>query len=188
MPQIAALKLFCGTCGTIETMRCYTLARMVIGCGTCGTCGTKKNGAGSRKLGVGMSDTDIMATLNGWLGGADRPASLVPILSNAKVSPPTSAIDTRLSRDDSRTNITRALKAKGIPAQSADALASRLVERDRQLDDRRSCVECLSFQDGNCLQRITPIGEITIYTLHRCTGFQEGLRHGDHSDDVDNCG
>lgn len=66
----------------------------------------------------------------------------------------------------------QAFRAKGIPAQPADMLACSLMRRDRQLDDRRSCAECMSFHEGHCLQRITPIGETTIHTLHRCKGFK----------------
>lgn len=66
----------------------------------------------------------------------------------------------------------QAFQGKGIPDNDAAALANRLVMRDSQDDDRRSCAECLSFYAGNCRQRITPIGETTIHTLHRCNGFK----------------
>jgi len=77
---------------------------------------------------------------------------------------------------------------KGISDHEAAAMARRLVQRDRELDDRRSCAECSSFHAGICRQRITPIGETTIYTLHRCKGFQEGVRYIDHNKEVDNSG
>lgn len=81
-----------------------------------------------------------------------------------------------------------AFMAKGIPAQSADRLACRLMRRDRQLDDRRSCAECLSFYAGHCRQRITPIGETCIYTLHRCVGFKDEMdgfaKHSDAKESV----
>lgn len=64
-------------------------------------------------------------------------------------------------------------QSKGIADHQAAAVAVRLVERDRQLDDRRSCAECASFYAGKCRQRITPIGVTTIHTLHRCKGFTE---------------
>lgn len=66
----------------------------------------------------------------------------------------------------------QSFQGKGIPNHDAAALANRLVMRDSQDDDRRSCAECLSFYAGICRQRITPIGEITIHTLHRCNGFK----------------
>lgn len=66
----------------------------------------------------------------------------------------------------------QSFQGKGIPDNDATALANRLVRRDSQDDDRRSCAECLSFYAGNCRQRITPIGETTIHTLHRCNGFK----------------
>jgi hypothetical protein len=66
----------------------------------------------------------------------------------------------------------RVFTTKGIPSDAADLLACRLTLRDRQLDDRRSCAECTGFHKGQCLQRITPIGETSIHTLHRCRGFE----------------
>lgn len=70
----------------------------------------------------------------------------------------------------------QSFQAKGIPTDGAQALANRLIRRDRQLDDRRSCAECVSFHAGRCRQGITPIGESTIQTLHRCKGSAV-LRH-----------
>lgn len=65
----------------------------------------------------------------------------------------------------------RSFQDKGIAGSDALTLAHRLVVRDRQLDDRRSCAECTSFYAGGCQQQRTPIGVTTIYTLHRCAGF-----------------
>lgn len=178
-----------------------------------------------------MSEADILAALDGWLGDG-RPADLIkpevriqaqamppvnresfvvsdepsPAASNvatpavskavttkgnqtkpvtkpvttvsavtkevATETAPDATTDTTVSGNDSRTSFTQALKAKGIPAQFADILACSLMRRDRQLDDRRSCAECMSFHEGQCLQRMTPIGETTIHTLHRCRGFK----------------
>src|SRR3546814_3021419 len=66
----------------------------------------------------------------------------------------------------------QAFQAKGIATHEAQTLANQLVRRDRQLDDRRSCAECASFYARNCRKRINPIGETTIYDLHRCKGFE----------------
>lgn len=82
------------------------------------------------------------------------------------------ATDTKVSRNASRTGFTQALMAKGISGHDADILTCQLMRRNRQLDDRRSCAECASFHAGSCRQRITPIGETTIHTLHRCKGFK----------------
>lgn len=70
---------------------------------------------------------------------------------------------------------------KGIPTDAAQTLANQLARRDRQLDDRRSCAECANFFAGRCRQRITPIGETTIHTLHRCKGFVPELSEGNQA-------
>jgi len=152
----------------------------------------EKNGAGSQKPGAAMSDADILAALDGWLGDGQAPpvnnvtfavlADALQAASNdattAVTKPvstetaPGATTDAKVSRNASRTKFTQAFMAKGIAAQSADMLARSLMQRDRQLDDRRSCAECKSFHKGQCLQRITPIGETSIYTLHRCRGFE----------------
>lgn len=69
-------------------------------------------------------------------------------------------------------NVVRPLRGKGIADEEALILVKRLARRDEMLDDRRSCAECVSYDAGRCRQRITPIGEATIYTLHRCRGFK----------------
>ena len=122
-----------------------------------------------------MSEADILAALDGWLGDAEALSMVAKPVTTETA--PVATTDAKVSRNDSRTNFTQALMAKGITAQSADMLARSLIQRDRQLDDRRSCAECMSFHAGTCLQRITPIGETSIYTLHRCRGFKlsEGL-------------
>lgn len=70
----------------------------------------------------------------------------------------------------------QAFVAKGVPAQQADILASRLMRRDRELDDRRSCAECASFEHGCCLQYRQPFGGGGVEVLHRCAGFKESER------------
>lgn len=74
----------------------------------------------------------------------------------------------------------RSFKAKGISDEDASNLAAALLQRDIDRDDRRSCAECMSFFADKCLIRITPIGEITVHTLHRCTEFIQisGLERG----------
>lgn len=65
----------------------------------------------------------------------------------------------------------QSFQGKGIADDAASALADRLIQRDRQADDRRSCAECGSFYAGRCKRHLSPIGESTIHTLHRCKGF-----------------
>ena len=66
---------------------------------------------------------------------------------------------------------------KGIAGHDAAVLANRLVKRDRQLDDRRSCGECASFYGGRCLQHKQPFGGGGIEVLHRCYGFKKMEGH-----------
>lgn len=73
---------------------------------------------------------------------------------------------------------------KGLHLDNAEALADRLVRRDREMDDRRLCVECVHLQGigrlrcGNAV--VARIGlsaadaqlpsDLT-HQLQRCTGF-----------------
>ena len=73
---------------------------------------------------------------------------------------------------------------RGIGEAQADKLADLLVIRDRQLDDRRLCLECSHLGDrGRCLaaaagrlpgvdRRLEPVPDL----LQRCPAF--GLRKG----------
>ncbi|UHL62752.1 hypothetical protein LSG25_11720 [Paralcaligenes sp. KSB-10] len=67
----------------------------------------------------------------------------------------------------------RQFEAKGIPSFQAEKAACRLVYRDRQDDDRRSCAECASFYGGRCVQGKQPFSGGGIEVLHRCKGFIE---------------
>lgn len=67
----------------------------------------------------------------------------------------------------------QSFQGKGIADDAASTLANRLTQRDRQGDDRRSCAECDGFYAGRCKRHLSPIGESTIQTLHRCKGFRE---------------
>ena len=140
-----------------------------------------------------MSDAGILAALDGWLGDAEAPPAhlIKPNIAHvADMAPPanpetfavlevTKPVTTEtaplvLADADAQLCEARAqaFTAKGVPSDEADRLACSLMRRDRQLDDRRSCAECMSFHAGRCLQRITPIGETTLHTLHRCKGFK----------------
>lgn len=65
----------------------------------------------------------------------------------------------------------QSFQGKGIADAAASTLADRLIQRDRQADDRRSCAECDGFYALRCKRHLSPIGESTIHTLHRCKGF-----------------
>ena len=66
----------------------------------------------------------------------------------------------------------QSFQGKGVSDDAAAKLAARLVERDRQLDDRRVCAECVHWHAGRCLVGLYPAGWSDTYTLHRCKGFQ----------------
>ena len=62
--------------------------------------------------------------------------------------------------------------SKGVPQQQADMVAARLLERDRDMDTRRSCAERQQFTRGRCALRKQPFGGGGIEVLHRCSGFK----------------
>ena len=68
---------------------------------------------------------------------------------------------------------TTAFVSRGLPYTDADILACQLVERDRKLDDRRSCAECLYFARGRCQRSLQPFGGGGVEVLHRCYEFKE---------------
>ena len=50
---------------------------------------------------------------------------------------------------------------RGISPDAAEAMADRLVIRDREQDDRRTCLECAAYRPGRDLAAL----------LQRCPGF-----------------
>lgn len=60
---------------------------------------------------------------------------------------------------------------RGVPDRLADMLACRLVQRDRDQDDRRSCAECRAFRNGECIQGKVPVCGGGVEVLHRCKTF-----------------
>ena len=66
----------------------------------------------------------------------------------------------------------------GIKAEEAEALADRLVMRDRGQDDRRTCRECATYRPGRCSNRrraglqAPDVGRDLATLLQRCLGFQ----------------
>ena len=80
---------------------------------------------------------------------------------------------------------------KGLGLDDADELADKLVKRDRDLDDRRLCLECihLSGQSGavwSCKNwqragvalraRDALLSAALVFQLQRCDGFQEAQK------------
>lgn len=68
---------------------------------------------------------------------------------------------------------------RGIRADDAEHLAERLLLRDRELDDRHLCAECLHCRPGRCgnykaagLQS-PDVGRDQAAVLQRCPGFEE---------------
>lgn len=73
---------------------------------------------------------------------------------------------------------------KGLTLNDAEALADKLVQRDREMDDRRICMECVHLQDaGRWRCSNTVMAGISLHTadtqlpsslthqLQRCAGF-----------------
>lgn len=60
---------------------------------------------------------------------------------------------------------------RGVPDRLADMIACRLVQRDRDQDDRRSCAECRAFQDGACIKGKAPVCGGGVEVLHRCKTY-----------------
>ena len=74
---------------------------------------------------------------------------------------------------------------RGLKDYEADALASRLVERDRMQDDRRACAECGNLSHARCQIGLTPFGGVGADVLHRCRMYQDGLIAGaEHLDPI----
>ena len=63
---------------------------------------------------------------------------------------------------------------RGLALMVADVLACRLVQRDRDEDDRRVCPECARFTRGACGVGLVPVGGGGLEVLHRCDSFVEG--------------
>jgi hypothetical protein len=84
------------------------------------------------------------------------------------------------------TERTAGLATLGLGADAAEAFAERLLQRDRDLDDRRSCLECknlgrgrtwfcrewaaagVALQAGNAF-----LAKDWVRALQRCTAFTE---------------
>ena len=77
---------------------------------------------------------------------------------------------------------------KGLSLEDADALADKLVKRDRDLDDRRLCLECIHLSGGErrgwgCRNwqragvalraKDARLSAALVYQLQRCDGFKE---------------
>lgn len=66
---------------------------------------------------------------------------------------------------------------KGLGASGAEALADRLVRRDREGDDRHCCLECPRYRAGRCDNwRAAGLGDPKLpegmaTQLQRCPGF-----------------
>lgn len=66
----------------------------------------------------------------------------------------------------------RLIQNKGISDKDAEYLARKLARRDAQLDDRKSCAECRNFTPRGCRIGQHPIGQTTMFDLHRAPCFE----------------
>ena len=68
---------------------------------------------------------------------------------------------------------------RGTSADAAEAMADRLVIRDREQDDRRTCLECASYRPGRCGNHrraglnATDVSRDLAVLLQRCPGFAD---------------
>lgn len=60
---------------------------------------------------------------------------------------------------------------RGMSTPDAETLADRLVERDWEKDDRRTCVECSHLQRSRTCFKQLPI-TVDHFQLIRCHGFE----------------
>ena len=67
---------------------------------------------------------------------------------------------------------------RGVSDEAAEAIADRLVIRDREQDDRRTCLECTTYRPGRCGNhrraglQAPDVGRDLATPLQRCPGFQ----------------
>ena len=62
--------------------------------------------------------------------------------------------------------------SKGVRPETAQGIAHRLITRDREQDDRRSCAECGHQEDNRCSIGHSAIGGFRITELFRCKRFE----------------
>jgi hypothetical protein len=66
----------------------------------------------------------------------------------------------------------------GWSEQDAEKLAERLVRRDREQDERVSCMDCAHYRPGRCGNHrragigTADVGRDLVAMLQRCPGFQ----------------
>ncbi len=74
---------------------------------------------------------------------------------------------------------TRQFIQLGVTADSADAIADRLVIRDREQDDRRTCLECGAYRPGRCSNHrragleVPEVNGDLASSLRQCPAFNE---------------
>ncbi len=72
----------------------------------------------------------------------------------------------------------QAFTRREITAEDAEAMANRLVIRDREQDDRHTCLECATYRAGRCGNhrsaglQASELGRDLATRLQRCPGFQ----------------
>lgn len=122
--------------------------------------------------------------------GADSPAANDPAAAMPdpdRCAWPYSAAMTGAEIDTFTARLAR-FTDKGLSLEDAEALADRLVTRDRESDDRRLCLECfhLSGQSGKAWDcrnwqraglalkaRDAQLSAALVHQLQRCDGFKE---------------
>ena len=112
-----------------------------------------------------------------WVGNA--PVSPAPATAPGRWSwPLTQAMNTR-EVDTFGARLAR-FTEKGLSYVDAELLADKLVIRDRDIDDRRSCLECVHLQGTRRCSNWHAAGVVReglayslVTMLQRCGGYQE---------------
>ena len=115
------------------------------------------------------------------VGAVARVATVAVASPPSSEAAPAEATDAEIGRFIGRVAL---FKAKGLTSTEADALADKLVTRDRDGDDRRVCLECANLSGWNgrrqCrgLHRAGMGGPLVlagqVAVLQRCDGFKGG--------------
>ena len=116
---------------------------------------------------------------------SDSPAANGPALDPSRWCWPHSQVMTGPEIDTFTARLAR-FTDKGLGLDAAEALADKLVTRDRDPDNRRLCLECLHLSGGECRgwdcrnwQRAglalkakdAQLSTTLVYQLQRCDGF-----------------
>jgi hypothetical protein len=112
------------------------------------------------------------------LSGASKLATLATLAGPESI--PEAPTLTWSDRDIQRFLGRRArLMRWGWTEAEAETLAEKLTRRDREFDDRVSCIDCCHYRTGKCGSHVkaglasADVGRDFVSLLQRCNGFEE---------------